>query len=284
MYLFFLIKNYTKYIFLFACVFILNNHELRASENVYTFGVLPVRSAVLTAEVWNPILEYVSTKTGKKLVLKTERTGVESKNEVAKGSYDFCYTNHIFEPAVRKSGYIIIARPNSNGIACKIIVNQNSPIHSIKMLNNLSVGFPSQAAFVGYIVPMQYMVQNKLQIQQVFGGNQEGVMAQLKSGQVKAAAVNSVVLDSYAKRMNFVYDTLWESEKFNDFPICAHPRVAKNDVTTIQKTFISMSKDPEGAKILKKSALIANELMNGFMSANEHDYKNYKKYYAEQKN
>ena len=92
----------------------LENHDLRASENVYTLGVLPVRSAILTPEAWNPILEYISLKTGKKLLLKTERTGDDSKDELIKGIYDFAYTNHILEPSVKKSGYIVVARPNSN--------------------------------------------------------------------------------------------------------------------------------------------------------------------------
>ncbi|MCX6051809.1 MAG: phosphate/phosphite/phosphonate ABC transporter substrate-binding protein [Campylobacterales bacterium] len=279
-----LVKTFQKYLFLLACGFIVDNHDLRASESVYSFGVLPVRSAVLTAETWNPILEYISLKTGKKLLLKTERTGGNSKDELIKGTYDFAYTNHILEPSVKKSGYFVIARPNSAGITCKIIVEQNSSIGSIEELNNLKVGFASQAAFVGYIVPMNYLEQKKLHIQQIFGGNQEGVMAQLKSAQVKAAAVNSVVLNSYAKRVNFSYDTLWESENFKDFPLSAHPRVSKEDVKAIGEAFINMSKDLEGAKILKQSATIASELMNGFVNADERDYNNYKKYYSDEKN
>lgn len=278
------VKTFQKYLFLLACGFVVNNHDLKASESVYTFGVLPVRSAVLTAEVWNPILEYISLKTGKKLLLKTERTGSESKEDVSKGTYDFAYTNHIFEPSVQKSGYIVIARPNSAGITCKIIVEQNSSIRSIEELNNLSVGFPSQAAFVGYIVPMKYLEQKKLHIEQVFGGNQEGVMAQLKSAQVKAAAVNSAVLNSYAKRVNFSYDTLWESENFKDFPLSVHPRVLKKDVKAIQEAFVNMTKDAQGSKILEQSAMIASELVSGFVSAKDKDYNNYKKYYSDEKN
>jgi phosphonate transport system substrate-binding protein len=273
-----------KAIVIFSSMLMMNSHDLIAAENVYSFGVLPVRSAVLTAEVWNPILGYIATKTGKKLTLKTERTGDESKNELIKGEYDFAYTNHIFEPTVQKSGYSVIARPDSIGITSKIIVEQNSSIQTIEALNNLTVGFPSQAAFLGYIVPMKHLEQKKLHVEQVFGGNQEGVIAQLKSGQVKAAAVNGNVLDSYAKRVNFSYHTLWESENFKDFPISVHPRVPKEDVNVIYEAFINMSKDPQGAKILETSAIIAKELLSGFVSAQNSDYNNYKRYYANETN
>jgi hypothetical protein len=43
---------------------------------VWSFGVLPQRSAVLTAQYWNPILSHVEKRTGIRLELKV---GIDSK-------------------------------------------------------------------------------------------------------------------------------------------------------------------------------------------------------------
>ncbi len=273
-----LLDSLTRYCTLLACISMVYSPKILAHE--YTFGVLPVRSAVLTAQVWNPILQYLSEKTGDTFLLRTERTGDASKQKVSEGAYDFCYTNHIFEPSVTSTGYRIFARPNSKGIQGKLIVKANSPLRSIQDLHDLSVGFPSQSAFVGYVVPQYYLQHQNIHVQAVFGGNQEGVMAQFKLDQIQAIAVNSVVLKAYAQREHFAYRTLWESEIFNDFPLCAHPRVATEEVKLIQKVLVAMSKDPKGVKILHQSALIAPELQNGFVLFNEKDYDNYQHYFT----
>ena len=53
----------------------------------YSFGVLSQRSAVLTAQYWNPILDYVKRKTGIDLQLKLARTAPESNDATERGEY-----------------------------------------------------------------------------------------------------------------------------------------------------------------------------------------------------
>ena len=70
--------------------------DLYAKES-YIFGVLAQKSALLTANTWNPILSYVEAKTKIKLVLKTARTGEESKRSIDNEEYDFVYSNQLFD-------------------------------------------------------------------------------------------------------------------------------------------------------------------------------------------
>ena len=46
-----------------------------AAAESYSFGVIPQRSAVLTAQYWNPILDYAGRKAGVELLLKVARSG-----------------------------------------------------------------------------------------------------------------------------------------------------------------------------------------------------------------
>ncbi len=82
-----------------------------AQADTYSFGVLSQRSAVLTAQYWNPILAYVQQKTGIELELKVTRTAPESNNAIERGEYDFVYSKSIFQPRMAAVNYQVILRP-----------------------------------------------------------------------------------------------------------------------------------------------------------------------------
>jgi phosphonate transport system substrate-binding protein len=225
----------------------------------YSFGVLPVRSPAVSAQYWNPILAYVSAKTGVALELKLARTGTESSAATLRGDYDFVWGNHQFKPRAIEEGYRTLVVARGEPIASEIIVRSDSAALTLKDLNGGTVGFPSKAAFVGYLVPMDHLVRNNFKVTPVFGGNQEGIMAQLKSGGVPAAAVNSKVLRAYAEREGLSYRVLWRSQEYLDFPVSAHPRVPDKTVKALQQAFVGMSSDPKGAAILAASAEIVKQ-------------------------
>ncbi|MBF0248053.1 MAG: PhnD/SsuA/transferrin family substrate-binding protein, partial [Alphaproteobacteria bacterium] len=164
-----------------------------AAGDALSFGVLSQRSAVLTAQYWNPVLEYVKAKTGTALALKVARTAPESNESIKAGGYDFVYSNTIFQPAMADAGYRVILRPRTEAIASHIVTLEDSPITSLKDLDGKVVGFPSLAAFVGYAVPLDHLMREGISVTPVFGGHQEGIMGQLKVGKVIAAAGNSQV-------------------------------------------------------------------------------------------
>src|SRR5512135_1845924 len=178
---------------------------VQGSEAVYSFGVLSQRSAVLTAEYWNPILDYVSRKAGVVLRLKVTRTAPESNTAIAQGEYDFVYSNTVFLPSTSAPGYQVILRPKAEAISGQIVTLEDSPVKTLADLDGREVGFPSKAAFVGYALPMDYLLRQGIAVTAVFGGNQEGIMGQLKAGKVIAAGVNNQVMRSYALREGLRY-------------------------------------------------------------------------------
>jgi hypothetical protein len=46
-------------------------------QRVYSFGVISQRSPILTAQYWNPILQFVAERSGVALELRVVRTGEE---------------------------------------------------------------------------------------------------------------------------------------------------------------------------------------------------------------
>lgn len=261
-------------------LFLLSLTSPALAQTPYTFGVLSQRSAVLTAQYWNPILEYVSHKSGVPLQLRITRTAPESNAAIAKGDYDFVYSNTIFLPATSAPGYQVILRPKADAISAQIVTLDESPVKKLADLQGQIVGFPSRAAFVGYAVPMDKLLRMNIQVNPAFGGNQEGIMGQLKAGKVIAAGVNSQVMRAFAARENLRYRVLWESENFHNLPISAHPRVPKAAQEALRKAVAEMDKDPEGIKVLEASAqVIQQKPPYGFLPATQQDYHNYIDFY-----
>lgn len=246
----------------------------------YSFGVLPQRSAVLTAQYWNPLLEHVRQRTGITLLLKVARSGNESSDAVERGEYDFVYSNHIFQPRMAAANYQVILRPRDEAIAGQIVVLESAATRSLADLAGKEVGFPSPAAFVGYAVPMDALLRQRVEVTPVFGGNQEGIMAQLKSGRISAAGVNNQVMQAYATREHVRYRVLWESPPFLNIPIAAHPRVPVADVAAVMDALARMDSDPAGQKILEGSArIIGQSPPLGFRAAGNRDYRSYTDFY-----
>lgn len=253
-------------------------HLLNAQQNQeYTFGVISQRSAIETAKIWNPILHYVEKTTGIKLVLQVAKTGVESKEATDAGKYDFTYSNVIFDK--EHIIYTPILKPNTDGISSQIVVLEDSKINTIQDLNNIKIGFPSKIAFVGYIVPTGYLNQQKILFEEVFGGNQEGIMAQLQSGAVQAAAVNSGVMKEYAKKENLKYKVIWQSVTFPDIPIAVHERVPLDISKSVQIAIASMSRESEGRKILIQIKKDTQREAPEFSVANIQTYEQYLIFY-----
>ena len=251
-----------------------------AAEKVYTFGVLNQRNAVLTAEYWNSILDYVSKKSGVALQLKMGKTVQETDSMTAGGEFDFIFSNHIFIPRISRAGYQVIARPVEESIQGQIVVMDYSPIRMLEDLEGKEVAFPSETAFVAYAVTMDAIMQKGIQVTLVFAGNQEGAMGQLKAGRVSAASVNSQVMREFANREHFKYRVLWSSAKFVGMPIAVNRRVNKKKMKAVRDAFVGMASDPEGLKVLAASAaVIKQEPPFGFVAADERDYGNQREFY-----
>ncbi len=254
----------------------------RAAEKPLAFHVLNQRSVALTAQYWNPILSYVSAKSGVPLELKLAKTAQDGNAIAEKGLYDFLYTNHFFTPERDRLGYRVIARPAGPGIQAQIVVPADSPVRTLEDLNGKDVAFVSKDGFTGYWLPLDALLKAKVSVNVVITGNQEASSAQLRIHKVAAAGVNSTIMARYARREAFEYRVLWTSEVYQDLCIMANPKVPAEKVTAVRNAFIGMVKDPEGSKILEAGAeLLKSKGELGFIAAENRDYDNYRAFYRQ---
>lgn len=250
------------------------------AEETYSFGILPQRTPLLTAQYWNPILDWISRRSGVPLDIKIAQTGGLSGEAVKNGEYDFVYSNHQFKPSARSQGYSVILRKDTPDIFGAIVVMDNSSVKTVKDLTGKTIAFANQNGFTGYTVQMDYFTQQGIQVIPAFGGNQDGALGQLKLGSAEAAGVNTSILESYQAREKVNFRVIWKSKPFRDLAISAHIRVPKKVIASIRQAFVDIDSDPEGRKILEASAHFTGESTPPkFLLATQNDYKAYLDFY-----
>lgn len=251
-----------------------------ATADGLSFGVLSQRGAVLTAQYWNPILDYVQRRTGVALTLKLARSAPESNDATEKGLYDFVYSNTIFHPRMARANYQVILRPRNEAISSQIVTLDASPLRTLADLAGREVGFPSPVSFLGYAVPMDHLLRQGIAVTPVFGANQEGIMGQIKAGRVLAVGVNNQLMKTFAARENLHYRVLWESKPFHNLPIAVHPRVPKALAAAVRQAIDGMEEDPEGLRILQETAAtVGQRPPYGFSASSPADYASYTDFY-----
>jgi phosphonate transport system substrate-binding protein len=244
------------------------------------FGVISHRSPTLTAQFWNPILRYVSERSGVPLQLKVAKTGPEHSAMVRRGEFDFLYSNHNFINENEASGYRVFARPKEDPGKGQIVVLADSPFRSLTDLQGKEVVFPHTAAFLGYHLPMDALLRMGIQVTPIFAGNQEGAMGQLKAGRTVAAGVNAEVMRAFARRERIEYRVLWGSEGYLSFALSALPAVHSAKVQAVRKAFLEMADDAEGARVLAASAAVIKQASPmSFVAARDSEFDNMRRFY-----
>ena len=250
------------------------------SNKPLAFHPLNQRTTALMAAYWNPIVRYVSSKSGVPLELKLAKNSTEGNALAEKGAFDFLYTNHFFTPERDALGFRVIARPTGPGLQAQIVVPSDSPIRSLQELDGKDVGLVSPDGFTGYWIPLDAMLRAKIKPNVSFTGNQEASVAQLKVNKIAAAGVNGLILERYARREGFAYRALWTSQMYPDLCIMAHKRVPAAVVAAVRAALVGMDKDPEGIKVLEVSAGVvkANSKL-GFVAAEDREYDSYRAFF-----
>lgn len=251
-----------------------------AAQTEYHFSPVNQTNLVTAASYWNPIVAYVSDKSGVKLSLKLGRTSADTTAFVLAQEVEFAFTNHLFSPEREQLGWKVFGRRNTPPLYGQVVVAADSPVTDLAQLEGKEVGFPGPEAFVAYKTPYAQLLQRKINVRTIFGGNMDGAFAQLFSGKVAAVGANSQLVEGYAKREGRRFRVLWTSEPYHDLALMVSPKVPERDAQAVAKAFLGMAQDPRGREIL----LAGNKLMGlpadaVFVPSDGREYASYRRFY-----
>jgi phosphonate transport system substrate-binding protein len=76
------------------------------------------------------------------------------------------------------------------------------------------------------------------------------------------------------------YRVLAESEPYYDLAVMASPRVSQVDGEKVRQAFVSMTRDPEGQRVLQLAAQSLEQTKaRGFVAVDDRDYRNYRNFF-----
>jgi phosphonate transport system substrate-binding protein len=246
----------------------------------YNFSPVNQYDINLTAGYWNPIIAYVSEKSGVKLNLKIGRTSADTTSYVLAKEVEFVFSNHLFSPEREQLGWKVFGRRQTPPLQGQIVVPEDSPIKDLSQLKGQEVAFAGPEAFVVYKVPYAHLLSLNIDVKVVFAGNQNAAFAQLFSGKVVAAGGNSQLVEGYSRREGKKFRVLWSSEPFQDLALMASGKVPDNEVKAVASAFFGMAKDPRGQEILhqvSKDVGLPSDAY--FIPASGADYAAYRRFY-----
>lgn len=265
---------------LLAVVLTLLAAPLGAQDKVYQFSPVNQYGINLTAEYWNPIITYVSEKSGVKLALKIGRTSADTTSHVLAKEVEFVFTNHLFSPEREQLGWKVIGRRQTPPVHSQIVVPEDSPITDLAQLQGAAVAFPGPEALVAYKFSYAQLLAKKVDVKVVFGGNQDAALTQLANGAVKAVGGNSQLIEGFARREGRKYRVLWSSEPVYDLALMASGKVSEKDVRAVANAFVDMARDPKGREILHKASEHVGLARDAyFIHSDGSEYAAYRRFY-----
>ena len=246
----------------------------------YRFSPVNQYGISLTAAYWNPIIAWVSERSSVKLALKIGRTSADTTSYVLAQEVEFVFTNHLFSPEREQLGWKVLARRQTPPVHGQIVVPADSPITDLAQLADQEVAFPGPEALVAYKFPYAQLLSRNIPVKVVFGGNQDGALAQLFSGKVKAVGGNSQLIEGYTRREGKKVRVLWSSEAVHDLALMSASKVPDKDAKAVAAAFVEMARDVKGRDVLEQaSRAVGLPVAAGFIASNGSEYGPYRKFY-----
>lgn len=251
-----------------------------ADDFVYRFSPVNQYGIALTAAYWNPVIAFVSERSGVKLQLRIGRTSADTTAYVLAQEVEFVFSNHLFSPEREQLGWKTFGRRITPPVHGQIIVPQDSPITDLAQLAGKDVAFPGPEALVAYKFPAAHLMSRRIEFKTVFGGNMDGALAQLFSGKVAAVGANSQLAEGYAKREGKAYRVLWSSPALHDLALMSAAKVPPKVQQAVARAFIGMHQDPKGREVLTQaSAQVGLGTEAHFIASDGSEYGAYRDFY-----
>ena len=223
-----------------------------ASEQAYSFSVVPQQSATKLASTWVPLLQLLQQKTGIPLRFVTAPDIPTFENRLARGEYDFAYMNpYHYTVFHQNSGYQAFAKQANKRIRGILVVRQDSETQAVEDLEGQVIAFPAPAAFAATLLVRSYLNNQGITYEPKFVYSHDSVYRAV-SGEFTGAGGGIVrTLESVDPEVRAQLRILWKSPGYTPHAFSAHPRVPAPVVEKLQQALRELVNHPEGLDVLK---------------------------------
>lgn len=226
---------------------------LMAAPQEYSFGVVPQFEQRKLFAVWRPIIEDIAQRSGVPLKFVVALSVKEFEGQLARGTYDFVYTNpyHILRESTHQ-GYIPLVR-DADPLRGIIVVAKDSAFKSPADLAGSKLAIPSPNALgASLLVRADLERLFKVTVEPVNVNTHSSVYMHVANGLLPAGGGVEKTLSEQDPAVRDLLRVLYVTRDMPSHPISAHPRVPKSVRLAVQQAILSLAATPEGQNLLDK--------------------------------
>lgn len=259
-----------------AIVYNSNAAAKTRDKKIVYFGVIPRDNPRIMYEKYQPLLDYLASKTPYTYELVLKKNYEETVAALGGGEVDIALLGALtYLEAYSRYGAISILKPKggdgTSSYKSVIIKRKDSPVKTLSELKGKSFAFASTKSTSGNLMPRYLLAGSGIHLSDLstyanFDYHDSVVKAILK-GQYTAGAVR----DSTARKyMKLGIEIIAESETIPAGPLVAGPGTPFTVIDNIRKALLELDpQDEEGHKTLKR---LDEDYKNGFVEASDKDY------------
>jgi len=253
-------------IMFFLAVFILfmTVRMAASQEREIVFAISPMASPVSTLSGYRDFIEYLSQKTGIKIILKQRRKYSEINTLLKSGAAQFAYTcTGAYLSGRNEFGLEVLAVPVISGKTTYnsyIIVNSKSRIQTFEQLEGKVFAFTDPLSLSGRVYPT-YLLETMDRTPDNFfrkafyTSSHEKSVESVAYGLADGAAVDSLIFEDMKRTNDAAVGNVRIIQVSPDFgipPLVVSPGTDKSIKQLMLSTLLKMKDDPSGREILGK--------------------------------
>lgn len=226
-------------------------------KSTYTLSVVPRLPALRLQQIWQPIVSYLSSETGKDIRLQIPTSFKQFETDVRNGGPDFVFLNpYEMVIAHQRQGYVPLVKSGSKLLRGILITRADGPYKKIHDLDGLELAFPSPNAFGASLYMRTLLAEKeKLRITPRYVKNHPNVYRNVALGLSAAGGgVNSTFNkenDSLKRQLKIIYETPGVASH----PLAAHHRVSESLRKAIIVACLKLAETKAGSDYLRAVSL-----------------------------
>lgn len=217
----------------------------------YTLAVVPQFEQRKLHAIWQPIAAEITRRSGVRLTLVATLTVPEFERELARGTFDFTYTNP-FQILLESThqGYLPLVRDKVplNGI---LVVARDSPLRSPAELNGKLLAVPSPNAIGASLLLRADLEQlHQVRMKLLNAKTHSSVYLNVANGLADAGGGVQKTLAEQDEAVRRALRVIYTTRDIPSHPVSAHPRVPAPVREAVRKALLDMAATPAGRALL----------------------------------
>jgi len=197
------------------------------SAKELTFGIVPQQSATRLAEMWTPMLNYLSEQTGHQIRFATAKDIPTFEQRLLAGEYDIAYMNpYHYTVFSQAPGYQALAKQKDKQIRGILVTAKGSDIDSLQQLQGKRIAFPSPAAFAASVLPRAALSQQGIEFEPVYVSSHDSVYLTVSKAFFPAGGGIKRTLNAIDAEVSDRLQVLWQTQGYTPHALAIHPRHA----------------------------------------------------------